>query len=162
MYRTRSTHAATKALATFGIIEFRGNQEEAIVSAMEGYDVFVVMATGGGKSLCYQVPAVACEGTTVVVSPLISLMHDQVAGLKALGISAAVYNSAVDSRAREEICQSLGAGKEGYKLLYTTPEQLDLHSPFLRALQSAHNHQRLQRLVVDEVHCALTWGKSFR
>jgi ATP-dependent DNA helicase Q1 len=137
---SRITNAATKALKKFGKLEFRGKQEEAIVAAMQGYDVFVVMATGCGKSLCYQVPAVSCEGTTVVVSPLISLMQDQVTGLKALGISAAVYNSEVDSCEREAIRQSLDAGKEEYKLLYTTPEQLDLRCQFFRALQSAHRN----------------------
>ena len=110
----------------FGFDEFRHNQGEVIETLIDGGDALILMPTGGGKSLCYQIPALVREGVGIVVSPLIALMQDQVDALRQLGISAAFLNSSLDARSRRQVEQDLLDG--ALSLLYVAPERLDRKS----------------------------------
>ncbi|NQX82294.1 MAG: DNA helicase RecQ [Flavobacteriaceae bacterium] len=137
----------------FGYSEFRPQQQEIIESVLEGKDSMVIMPTGGGKSICFQLPAVVMGKLCLVISPLIALMKDQVDGLVANGISAAYYNSSLSSAENTEVIRTIENGE--LSLLYVAPESLGL-------LDNVLANEELGLIAIDEAHCISSWGHDFR
>ena len=139
----------------FGYSAFRGGQEALIDAQLRGQDAFGIMPTGGGKSLCYQIPALLLEGVTLVISPLISLMRDQVMALKNAGVAAAYINSSLTPAQIRLVYRNIRSGM--YKIIYVAPERL-LTDGFLEAIQT----RKVSLVTVDEAHCISQWGQDFR
>nr|CCA24010.1 bloom syndrome protein putative [Albugo laibachii Nc14] len=147
----------------FGHTTFRPNQERVIHNAFEKRDIFVLMPTGGGKSLCYQLPACVDDGLTVVISPLVSLIQDQVQQLQALDVGVAYLNGEQDyETVQRPIVSELFSSQNRIKLLYVTPEKIASSGMLTKLFESLENRSKLARFVIDEAHCISQWGHDFR
>ncbi len=145
----------TTLLSRFALRSFRPGQRDVIDAVADGRDALCIMPTGGGKSLCYQLPALAREGTTIVVSPLIALMKDQVDTLRSRGIDAKLLNSSLSAGEQDRVMAEMASGK--VKLVYIAPERLR-NGRFLDAIRTAN----VSLLAIDEAHCVSEWGHDFR
>ncbi|RCW42666.1 DNA helicase RecQ [Paenibacillus prosopidis] len=139
----------------YGYDSFRKGQEDIISGILHGRDTLAILPTGGGKSVCYQIPSMLLPGTSLVISPLISLMKDQVDALKRLGVSAAFLNSSLGAAEYRDVMRSAMQGE--YKLLYVAPERLD--APMF---QSLSEQLAIPLIAIDEAHCVSQWGHDFR
>ena len=151
-----SDRALAQLRHVFGFDAFRGEQAQIVDHIVAGGDALVLMPTGGGKSLCYQLPALLRDGTAIVISPLIALMQDQVEALRQLGVRAAFLNSSLDAGAASDVERALLAGD--LDLLYVAPERL-LTPRFLALLERA---SPIALFAIDEAHCVSQWGHDFR
>ena len=139
----------------YGYSSFRLDQKKIIEHVLQGDDALVIMPTGGGKSLCYQIPALAKDGFAIVISPLIALMNDQVNALQGLGVAAYTLHSNQTSEERQKINEDIDQGK--LKLLYVSPEKI-LSDRFIDYLSS----KNVSLIAIDEAHCVSVWGNDFR
>ncbi|GLI63211.1 hypothetical protein VaNZ11_006064 [Volvox africanus] len=162
--------ARNRALAmlksTYGFETFRGKQEEAVLAALAGRDTLVIMPTGGGKTICYVIPALMQPGVCIVVSPLLALMQDQVANLTKVGVRAAQLSSALPVAQRAAVLADLtgtdGGDQPTIRLLLVTPELLAASGRFRSVLRQLHTRRNLSLFAIDESHCISSWGHDFR
>lgn len=149
--------------SVFKFESFKTTQQlQACNATMDNSDVLIVMSTGGGKSLCFQLPALLSSGITVVVVPLISLMEDQVENLRKYGINARMIHAATPVKEQMKIYEDMQKPPDDFKLLYVSPERLSESNKFMRQLESTYKQGKLSRIAIDEVHCIYEWGHDFR